>query len=83
MILSVDGGATKTCAIIYDEKSHKFMASGISAASNFMSVSEQVSLENIQIAMPITIVVYPFAFTGTLSEDMSLLWYSPCFQIYR
>ncbi len=51
MILSVDGGATKTCAIIYDEKSHKFMASGISAASNFMSVSEQVSLENIQIAV--------------------------------
>ena len=55
MILSVDGGATKTCAIIYDEKSHKFMASGISAASNFMSVSEQVSLENIQIAVDLAL----------------------------
>ena len=51
MILSVDGGATKTCAVVYDEKSHKFMASGISAASNFMSVSEKTSRENIRIAV--------------------------------
>ncbi|EQB72238.1 MAG: hypothetical protein AMDU1_APLC00011G0030 [Thermoplasmatales archaeon A-plasma] len=51
MILSVDGGATKTCAVVYDEKSHKFMASGISAASNFMSVPGQASRENIRIAV--------------------------------
>lgn len=51
MILSIDGGATKTCAIIYEEKSHRFMSSGISGASNFMSVSEEESLENIKKAI--------------------------------
>ena len=51
MILSVDGGATKACAVIYDEKSLKFMASGISVASNFMSVPGQASRENIRIAV--------------------------------
>jgi len=51
MILSVDGGATKTCAVIYDEKVRGFLSSGISGASNFMSVSEQASRENIQIAV--------------------------------
>ncbi|MEM3449351.1 MAG: BadF/BadG/BcrA/BcrD ATPase family protein, partial [Nitrososphaerota archaeon] len=51
MILSIDVGATKTCAIIYEEKSHRFMSSGISGASNFMSVSEEESLENIKKAI--------------------------------
>ncbi len=51
MILSIDGGATKTCAIVYEEKSHSFLSSGISGASNFMSVPEKISLENLQTAI--------------------------------
>jgi len=51
MILSIDGGATKTCAILFDEADRTFLSSGISGPSNFLSVPQEVSEDNIRDAM--------------------------------
>ncbi|WP_393971528.1 N-acetylglucosamine kinase [Oxyplasma meridianum] len=51
MILSIDGGATKTCAILFDEADKTFLSSGISGPSNFLTVSQDVSEDNINDAM--------------------------------
>jgi N-acetylglucosamine kinase len=51
MILSIDGGATKTCAILFDEADRTFLSSGISGPSNFLTVSQEVSSDNIRDAM--------------------------------
>ena len=51
MILSVDGGATKTCAILYDDERKRFVSSGIAGPSHFVSVSPDVSEKNIREAV--------------------------------
>ena len=51
MILSVDGGATKTCAILYDGEKNLFVSSGIARPSHFVSVEPDVSEKNIREAM--------------------------------
>ncbi len=51
LILSIDGGATKTCAILFDESDRTFLSSGIAGPSNFMTVSQDVSEDNIRDAM--------------------------------
>ncbi|MEM0139830.1 MAG: BadF/BadG/BcrA/BcrD ATPase family protein [Ferroplasma sp.] len=47
MILAVDGGGTKTVAIIIDENSLKLIGLGISGPSNVRSVSAMTSRKNI------------------------------------
>ncbi|MCW6171140.1 MAG: hypothetical protein LVQ96_08235 [Thermoplasmatales archaeon] len=56
MILSVDGGATKTCAILYDDEENLFASSGIAGPSHFVSVRPDVSERNIREAMNETIL---------------------------
>jgi len=51
MILSIDGGATKTCAILYDESDRTFQSSGISGPSTFLTVPRDISENNIREAM--------------------------------
>ncbi len=48
MILSVDGGATKTCSILFDEESGKILSIGLAGPSNFISISEAIAAENIK-----------------------------------
>ncbi len=47
MILSIDGGATKTCAMLFDEKERSFVSSGIAGPSHFASVPPETSVKNI------------------------------------
>jgi glucosamine kinase len=47
MILAVDGGGTKTVAIIVDEKSGELLGAGISGPSNVRSVTAVTSRKNI------------------------------------
>lgn len=51
MILSVDGGATKTIAILVDENSYQVRGIGLAGPSNLRSVSVEVATENIRSAM--------------------------------
>ena len=48
MILSVDGGATKTCALLFDETSKRLLSVGLAGPSNFTAVPESVASENIK-----------------------------------
>ncbi len=50
-ILSVDGGATKTVACLYDTEKNKVEGIGISGASNYFSVSHEESQNNITTSM--------------------------------
>ncbi|GGM73762.1 hypothetical protein GCM10007108_09650 [Thermogymnomonas acidicola] len=47
MLVSVDGGATKTVAILYDESEDSIVSCGVSGPSNFTSVPEEVAVQNI------------------------------------
>lgn len=47
MILSVDGGATKTVAVIIDENEKKLLSVGLAQASNFNAVGEDIAKQNI------------------------------------
>ncbi|AAT43679.1 BadF/BadG/BcrA/BcrD ATPase family protein [Picrophilus oshimae] len=51
MLLSVDGGATKTFAVVYDDLNKKVAGIGVSGPSNVRSVSEDISKKNILKAM--------------------------------
>ncbi len=51
MFLSVDGGATKTIAILVDENTFEVTGIGVSGPSNLRSVTVEVSTKNIQNAM--------------------------------
>lgn len=51
MFLSVDGGATKTIAILVNEKTFEVEGMGISGPSNLRSVTVEVSAANIRSAM--------------------------------
>ena len=48
MILSIDGGATKTCALLFDESSSKLLSVGLAGPSNFTAVPENIASENIK-----------------------------------
>ncbi len=50
-ILSVDGGATKTVACIYDSNNDKIIGIGISGPSNYFSVTHEESQRNITAAI--------------------------------
>ena len=50
-ILSVDGGATKTVACIYDTEENKVDGIGISGPSNYFSVTHEESKNNIVLSM--------------------------------
>ena len=47
MILAVDGGGTKTVALIVDERSYRLLGAGISGPSNVRSVTAITSRKNI------------------------------------
>ncbi len=51
MILSVDGGATKTVALIYDYRNEKLIGLGISGPSNLSSAGPKLAEENIRDAV--------------------------------
>ncbi len=51
MLLSVDGGATKTVAIIFDEKENTIKGIGISGPSNFVSAGPKTAEKNLRLAM--------------------------------
>ncbi len=51
MLLSVDGGATKTFAVVYDDLNKTVAGIGVSGPSNVRSVSEEISKKNILKAM--------------------------------
>ena len=51
MLLSVDGGATKTVAIIVDEKKDRIKGFGISGPSNFVSAGPQLAEKNLKCAV--------------------------------
>lgn len=51
MIVSVDGGATKTLAIAFDEKKMKIVGVGLSGGSNFKNVGIEKAINNIEIAI--------------------------------
>jgi N-acetylglucosamine kinase-like BadF-type ATPase len=51
MLLSVDGGATKTVAIIFDSKENKIKGMGISGPSNFVSAGPEMAEKNIRSAI--------------------------------
>ncbi len=51
MILSIDGGATKTCALLFDEGSMKLLSVGLAGPSNFTAVPETTASENIRSAI--------------------------------
>ena len=48
MILSIDGGATKTCSILFDENTEKVIGVGISGPSNFTTVPEETAVNDIE-----------------------------------
>ena len=48
MILSIDGGATKTCSILFDENAKKVIGVGISGPSNFTTVPEETAVNDIE-----------------------------------
>lgn len=48
MILSIDGGATKTCSILFDEDKEKIVSIGISGPSNFTTVPEETAVIDIE-----------------------------------
>ncbi len=50
-ILSVDGGATKTIACLYDSSSNEITRIGISGSSNYFSVTHKESQKNITSAI--------------------------------
>jgi N-acetylglucosamine kinase len=47
VIISIDGGATKTCTLLFDEKAMKLISVGISGPSNFNTISEKVASSDI------------------------------------
>jgi N-acetylglucosamine kinase len=47
MIMAVDGGGTKTAALIVDEKSYELLGIGIAGPSNVRSVTAVTSIKNI------------------------------------
>ncbi len=51
MLLSVDGGATKTVAIIVDEKEGTIKGIGISGPSNFVSAGPEMAEKNLKSAV--------------------------------
>ncbi|NON62683.1 BadF/BadG/BcrA/BcrD ATPase family protein, partial [Acidianus sp. RZ1] len=51
MILAVDGGATKTVALLIDENNLKVLGVGLSESSNFTAVGEQIAEENLKEAI--------------------------------
>lgn len=50
MIVSIDGGATKTCSAVYDDTKNNVISVGVSGPSNFVSVSEETAYRNIRLA---------------------------------
>ncbi len=51
MLLSVDGGATKTVAIIVDEKNDRITGIGVSGPSNFVSAGPKLAEKNLRSAI--------------------------------
>lgn len=51
MLLSVDGGATKTVAIIVDEKNDRIKGIGVSGPSNFVSAGPKLAEKNLKSAV--------------------------------
>ncbi|CAC11269.1 xylulose kinase related protein [Thermoplasma acidophilum] len=51
MILGVDGGSTKTLAIVFDERSERIMGVGISGPSNFTNAPRETAESNISDAV--------------------------------
>lgn len=51
MIVSIDGGATKTCSAVYDETAGNVISVGVSGPSNFAAVSPETAKENIKLAL--------------------------------
>ncbi len=51
MILGLDGGSTKTLAIVFDENAMKIMGIGISGPSNYTNTDIKVAEKNIRMAV--------------------------------
>ncbi len=51
MILALDGGATKTVALLFDEKTFKIKGVGLAGSSNFTIIGENKAEENLRKAI--------------------------------
>ncbi len=54
-LLSIDGGATKTVAVLYDVSYEKILGIGLSGPSNFFSAGYENAISNIKSAMDMAI----------------------------
>ncbi|SMD31399.1 BadF/BadG/BcrA/BcrD ATPase family protein [Picrophilus oshimae] len=50
-VISIDGGATKTLAVLYDTLKEEVLGIGVAGPSNFFSVSTETAMDNINKAM--------------------------------